>query len=128
MKLFKNLVSTADLLCIITDLRLFFGSQALIPERTSSTAFRISIKLSDGQCAILFLVYISYELTEDIAMRTDLMTILINFPICWVIDVFFLFSFILFGVHIVLHDWIHSLHQAEKVVPKSSVSCISHRI
>lgn len=91
MKLFKNLVSTADLLCIITDLRLFLGSQALIPERTSSTAFWISIKLSDGQCAVLFFVYISYELTEDIAMRTDLMTILINFPVCWVIDVFLYF-------------------------------------
>ena len=91
MKLFKNLISTADLLCISTDLRLFLGSQALILERTSSTAFRISIKLSDGQCAILFFVYISYELTEDIAMRTDLMTILINFPVCWVIDVFLYF-------------------------------------
>ena len=41
------------------------------------------------------------------------MTILINFPVCWIIDVFFIFAFILFGVHIVLHDWIHSLHQAE---------------
>ena len=91
MKLFKNLISTADLLCISTDLRLFLGSQALMLERTSSTAVRSSLKLSDGHCASLFLVYISYELTEDIAMRTDLMTILINFPVCWVIDVFLYF-------------------------------------